>query len=1029
VPTVDVKSQDRPTNVFERRPPGGSGGGSGAGAPDALSLTEPTVVAMPDPRLLVVTEPTLVALPDPRLLTYSDATPAEPTVMAQPRRRAKGSADPGDELGAKTEPFSLAESMAVLDARRDARDGAKRKGKREAANGSVSLGKYQLLRPLSSGSTSHVFLARHDSDTGSARHLAVKTLRRQHVYDAAHVGAFHDEARLFGALHHRSLAQVLDVALSSDGTHYLAMEYLHGETLTTMMQKARADEVGLPLDFSLTAVTSAASALQHVQERLGGDARWQNLPCRLLTPSSLTAVYDGMVKITSFGCSKAAVRAALGTGEIGKLKLGYLTPEHVQGKQTDARSDVFSLGVILYELTTLVNPFAAKTLAELKARVMRGEPTLPSQVVPGYPIELEQIVMIALSKSPEQRFQDCGALGNALIEAANTLGMVIGPNAIRGALGKLFGGKIEPWLELASETPMPVTTVHPDAALPTAQMPAAQMQAVLTDPAMGGIPQRSRRATPSGAVSANVVGRVSAAMHAQSMPAVDAGTTMPSMPPQMSSPTSAQMPAQMPASAQRAPLNPAAMPIATTGSPGRRATPPTMPPPLTQAARPAPSIPLPAVPRRAVPPTMPPPLPQAPRPGQPAPSVPQPAMAPTMVSAPTPELLAASAMSAPPGGAAVAMPSARPALSSAASPPPTRGVLVPVPVTPAPSLSTASARPPSVNDDAGRVGPSLMPTLRGHEGSRARVAARSRGSDLISSDELHRIVADAHASAWKEAPSRMAAAQGTAPPQGAAMPARVGKSPRRHTAMNAEAEAEAPWSGLAAPVPSAMAVSRSGAPAPAAEMPGPASHAPRLSWLRRGFELLSVLAALALLAASQPAMVPVLDSLGLETQWGEAKPAVPTALPTATPAAAPMDPAAATTDPAAATTDPAAATTTPATATADPGTPPAPPPVPAPAMYKLEIKSEPADAVVLLDGERLGRTPISIIRPMGDGVAVLRLRHRGYQTRKLEIQRNQDLTLEIKLRPAPPKTSDTSDVGEVGDPSGAAPVVDLGTPQ
>ena len=117
--------------------------------------------------------------------------------------------------------------------------------------------------------------------------------------------------------------------------------------------------------------------------------------------------YDGSVKVLDFGIAKAEERYTQTVGSTIKGKYGYMSPEQCKGKGIDRRSDIFALGIVLYELTTLASPFPAKTLAELKAKVVRGEPALPSQVVPGYPVELEQIVMIALAKSPEERFQDC----------------------------------------------------------------------------------------------------------------------------------------------------------------------------------------------------------------------------------------------------------------------------------------------------------------------------------------------------------------------------------------------------------------------------------------------------------------------------------------------------------------------------------------------------------------------------------------------------------------------------------------------
>jgi eukaryotic-like serine/threonine-protein kinase len=1077
------------------------------------SLTEPTVVALPDPRLLVVTEPTIVALPDPRLLAGSDPNSTEsiprlePTVMAQPRRRPKQRLESD---GAKTEPFStLPEPMNGAAAQRGAKGSRPQKNKRERA--SVSLGKYQLLRPLSSGSTSHVFLARYDSDSGSARHLAVKTLRRQHVYDTAHVAAFHDEARLMMALHHRSLAQVFDVALSSDGTHYLAMEYLHGESLAAMVQRARADGVGIPMDFALTAITAAASALHHVHERHGNDPRWQNLSPRELSPANLTAVYDGMVKITAFGSAKASVRAALASGETNRNKLCYLTPEHALGRPVDARSDVFALGVVLYELTTLANPFAARTMQELKAKVVRGEPVAPSQLIPGYPHELEQVVMRALAKSAERRYQSCSELSDALIEVGSSFGLMIGPNAIRSALGQLFGGKIEPWLEPSPETPMPVTTVHAHAHQPVSSSKLEALQT--TQPSMPVAVPQAVRNTGSVPVSANVVPRASAVAATQPAP------SFPSRPPDEAAlaATTLPMPAMVNSTMRSVPPPPAVARTLTPSAPpappvvARTPTPPAPPPlpveakgpprrtkapslalpvapPVARPVAPPPSVPLPAASEiRTKAPSAPMP-PSALPPAPPPPSIPLPAVSEARTKAPSGPLPVGQSPRHKPASAPMPMRHAPRSKAPSSVPlPPLLPRAVPEPLGASPSsrvvlplqapveavndapsgraaplaiLSTspsgrvaaapamppfATARPLATEPPALRAAdelappsqlaaaasedgpaPSSMPTLRGHEGSRARVAKRSRSSELISTDEIHRLVDQAHASAWKESrahqaqksPGPLAAA--TPQPHGAAVPARPPLDPRagaqvRRGGGGTGPEKAAAWAGLAAPAPATASLSTPlVTPVPDDEPSGS---------LRRVLETLAVIATLAFLALGRPELASVRDSLGLEVSMElagagaagapPAPPATPNAsTPTSTataPGAVPApgtepatgtSPATSTTPATGTTPIPATGgTTTPTTATS-PATGDTEATV-SPALFKLVLTSQPSGATVLLDGERLGKTPITIERPISDGTGVLRLRYRGYQPRKLDIKRDADQTLDVRLKPEP----------------------------
>jgi hypothetical protein len=165
-----------------------------------------------------------------------------------------------------------------------------------------------------------------------------------------------------------------------------------------------------------------------------------------------------------------------------------------------------------------------------------------------------------------------------------------------------------------------------------------------------------------------------------------------------------------------------------------------------------------------------------------------------------------------------------------------------------------------------------MPTLRGHEGSKARVAARPRSSELISTDELHRIVDNAHASAWKDGPSRahpvppdLAAATQEPPGAASARPpleARSGARSRRNAAASAAAEAAAPWSGLAAPVPASVSLSQ---PIASPVAPPLSGEEPRASGaLRRIAETILVIFSLALLALGRPELAELRDSLGLD---------------------------------------------------------------------------------------------------------------------------------------------------------------------
>ncbi|MCL4224254.1 MAG: serine/threonine protein kinase, partial [Myxococcales bacterium] len=307
------------------------------------------------------------------------------------------------------------------------------------------LGKYELLRHLASGGMARVYLARVDGVGGFARHLVLKTVRAERTDDDSYLAMFLDEARLVATLHHQHIAQVFDVGVAEDGTYYLAMEYVHGETVRAVLERARDLRERLPLDFSLTVVAAAAAGLHHAHERRGPDGKSLGIVHRDVTPSNVIAGYDGAVKLIDFGIAKATERATHTKTGFIKGKAGYMAPEQALGHPVDRRADVFSLGVMLYELTTQTRAFPAASELEVAHRIVRGEVTPPSVVVPGYPSELEDVVMTALARDPDERFGDAEAFGHALDYAASHLGLAPGPGAVRRVLAQFFGARPEPW--------------------------------------------------------------------------------------------------------------------------------------------------------------------------------------------------------------------------------------------------------------------------------------------------------------------------------------------------------------------------------------------------------------------------------------------------------------------------------------------------------------------------------------------------------------------------------------------------------
>jgi serine/threonine protein kinase len=288
------------------------------------------------------------------------------------------------------------------------------------------LGKYGQLSYLASGHTSHVYLARL---AGFTRHLAVKKLRAEQARDPRCVARFLEEAQLFSTLHHRCIAQISDVGVDGD-THYLAMEHLHGIPLRAALERCPG---GLPLDVAVTAIASCAEALHHARSRQTAHGhRYLGI-----APSYVMACLDGSVKLLRLGTTGAS------TPMLTSRELAYLSPEHARGEAVDARSDVFALGVMLYELATGAHPYldpsSEPTCRSARDRLVHAELQPPAQRFSWFPLELSDVVMTALARDPDLRYVDARAFGRALLDVARRLSLRPGARAVGRLVSQLLG--------------------------------------------------------------------------------------------------------------------------------------------------------------------------------------------------------------------------------------------------------------------------------------------------------------------------------------------------------------------------------------------------------------------------------------------------------------------------------------------------------------------------------------------------------------------------------------------------------------
>jgi serine/threonine protein kinase len=312
------------------------------------------------------------------------------------------------------------------------------------------LGRYVVLKHLASGGMADVLLGRADGHSGFERHVVLKRIRADHAGDQRFIRMFLDEARVAANLHHQHVVQVHDVG-ETGGEYFIAMEYIHGEDVRTILSAALRARQHVPLGYAIAIVSAAAAGLHYAHERRGPDKRPLGIVHRDISPSNILVGYDGSIKVVDFGIAKAEMRQETKTTRSGsgrlKGKVAYMSPEQCKSGDIDRRSDVYSLGVVLYELCTTTKLFRGENDYLIMDQIVNGKVALPRVRRPELPNEISAIIMRAIAPDPERRFATADELRLALDHFAAKGGLTASTSSIAAYMRKQFGEKPEPWLE------------------------------------------------------------------------------------------------------------------------------------------------------------------------------------------------------------------------------------------------------------------------------------------------------------------------------------------------------------------------------------------------------------------------------------------------------------------------------------------------------------------------------------------------------------------------------------------------------
>ncbi len=267
----------------------------------------------------------------------------------------------------------------------------------------VPFGQYTLIDRLAVGGMAEVFLAHQSGPDGFEKPVVIKRIRPHLSQQSAFVRMFLNEARLAAQLNHPNIVQIHDLGKVGD-SYFIGMEYLFGRDMRRVVPKAESLGIPFPMVYALKIASSVCEGLHYAHQKVDLYGAPLNIVHRDVTPENIFVCFDGTVKVLDFGIAKAANRAEhTRAGEL-RGKLSYLSPEQCLGKPLDHRSDVFSLGVVLYEWLTGFKLFTGESDVAVMRGIVEGKVYAPSYFRADIPESVEAILMKALERDRDKRY-------------------------------------------------------------------------------------------------------------------------------------------------------------------------------------------------------------------------------------------------------------------------------------------------------------------------------------------------------------------------------------------------------------------------------------------------------------------------------------------------------------------------------------------------------------------------------------------------------------------------------------------------
>jgi serine/threonine-protein kinase len=283
-----------------------------------------------------------------------------------------------------------------------------------------AIGNYEVIRKLATGGMGEVYLAKQRGPVAFSRDVVLKKLHPSYTSDPQFVEMFLNEAQISANLTHPNIIHVYELFEEGDG-YVLAMEYVRGGTALSLLKACAAAGTALPLGPAVRIAIAVCEALHYAYNTPDEQGQPRKVIHRDISPSNVLVGYDGHVKLADFGVAKTLdINATRGTTVKGKY--GYMSPEQVRCQPLDQRSDLFALGIVLWEMTTGRALFKRDNEASMVYALIEEPIPLPSERVEDYPPELEKVVMKALSRPREERYGSALEMANELRRVAHENG-------------------------------------------------------------------------------------------------------------------------------------------------------------------------------------------------------------------------------------------------------------------------------------------------------------------------------------------------------------------------------------------------------------------------------------------------------------------------------------------------------------------------------------------------------------------------------------------------------------------------------